>query len=220
MPFSLKRGYLYLVVFLFLFTGCVREERPAFLSPHISERLKSLLVLPFDYYCPTESSLPFYCPVKGIVPGEILPQAKENMQSLLKEALLTQLGQRYEFRFLEERDYEALLEKVLEQKLPPKEAVKYFAKETGTQGVLYGKIFRYKERKGTSWSVEEPASVAFVLILYDGLTGEILWQRAFDETQKPLSENILNLSLYGKIKWLSARELAERGLKHLLKTFP
>jgi len=220
MPFSLKRPFLYLTVFLFLLTGCAKEEKPTFLSPHISERLKSILVLPFDYYCPTESPLPFYCPVKGIVPGEILPQAKEEMKSLLKEALLTQIGPRYEFRFLDEKDYEVLLEKVLEQKLSSKEAVKYFAKETGTQGVLYGKIFRYKERKGASWSVEEPASVAFVLILYDGATGEILWQKAFDETQKPLSENLLNLPLYGKIKWLTARELAERGLKHLLKTFP
>ncbi|MCS7149718.1 MAG: hypothetical protein N2Z40_06015 [Caldimicrobium sp.] len=216
---SFIRKCVLLILVIIGLTGCgvspgIREY-PA--TP--IEKLKTILVLPFDYHCPTESPLPFYCPVAGVIPGEIEPYAKDVMNELLRKEL-EPIFLRHNFLFLSQNDYETLLEEALSVAKTSKDLVSYFSKKTETQAILYGKIFRFKQRRGSSWAVESPASVAFTLVLYDGQTGKILWQRTFDETQKPLSENILNLPLYGKIKWLTAEELAERGLKSLLRTFP
>jgi hypothetical protein len=102
----------------------------------------------------------------------------------------------------------------------PKKIIKNFCQKTNTQALLYGRIYRFKQREGSSFAIKEPASVAFVLVLYDGASAQILWTGYFDETQKPLSENILNLRIYKKLKWLTAEELAENGLDFVLKTFP
>lgn len=211
-------GLLGVIIFFSLFQ-CAPSEKPQPLPPRVSEKLKSLVVLPLDYYCPTETALPFYCPVQGIIPGEIELNAKEIMNQLLKRELAKYSG-KYQFLFLSQNEFETLLEEGLSVAKSSSELVRFIAEKTGAQGVLYGKIFRFKERRGSSWSVEEPASVAFALFLYEGDTGRILWQGTFDETQKPLSENLLNLPLYGKIKWLTVEELAERGLQKVLKTFP
>lgn len=211
-------SFLLGIIFSFLL-GCAPAERPQTLPPALSKTLKTIVVLPFDYYCPTETPIPFYCPVTGIVPGEIEPSAREVMNELLKVALIP-LQDRYTFIFLSQNEYETLLEEGLSLAKTSEALVRYITQKTEAQGLLYGKIFRFKQRKGSSWSVDTPASVSFTLVLYEGETGRILWQRTFDETQKPLSENILNLPLYGKIKWLTAEELAERGLKNILKTFP
>lgn len=215
-----KLKSIFCLIFVLFFLGaCGVPDRTTHLPSAIAERVKAILVLPFDVHCPTESPLPFYCPVTGIVPGEIEPQAKEILSSLLRKEL-EPLTTRYSFLVLSQNDYETLLEEALSQSKDHSSLIRFFAEKTGTQAILYGKVFRFKERKGSSWSVVEPASVAFTLILYDGQSGRILWQRTFDETQKPLSEDLLRLPLYGKIKWLSAEELAQRGMMNLLKSFP
>jgi hypothetical protein len=57
--------------------------------------------------------------------------------------------------------------------------------------------------------------VAFVLDLVDVRRGDIIWSARFDETQKPLSENILALGDITKrgVKWLSAEQLTAEGVR-------
>lgn len=214
-----KRTFTIVVLLTLILFSCGAKERDIYPSLYISERVRNILVLPFDYYCPTERGLSFYCPVTNVIPGEIEGKAKEILDNLIKKELLS-LNVKYTFYFLTPGDYEILLEEALEKNKTHQGLVRFFTEKTNTQAILYGKIFRFKDRKGSGWSVSEPASVSFSLTLYNGEDGKILWQRVFDETQKPLSENVLNLPLYGKIKWLTAEELAERGLKNLLKSFP
>ncbi|MDA8162387.1 MAG: hypothetical protein M0022_05710 [Desulfobacteraceae bacterium] len=92
--------------------------------------------------------------------------------------------------------------------------IQSFGKELGADAVLYGKLFRFDERVGSAYSAQRPASVAFTLHLIRTSDGAILWHYDFDETQKPLTENILNTRLYRKsgLKWLTAEELAKYGL--------
>jgi hypothetical protein len=81
--------------------------------------------------------------------------------------------------------------------------------------VLVGRMQRYRERVGDEWGAKSPASVAFVLDLIDVRRGDVIWSARFDETQKPLSENIFalgNVSQRG-IGWLSADQLVQEGVK-------
>jgi hypothetical protein len=63
--------------------------------------------------------------------------------------------------------------------------------------------------------VKSPASVAFVLELWDVKRGDSIWSARFDETQKPLSENLFALGQVGSrgVRWLTAEELAREGVK-------
>ena len=81
--------------------------------------------------------------------------------------------------------------------------------------VIVGRIQRYRERVGDEWGAKSPASVAFVLDLIDVRRGDVIWSSRFDETQKSLSENIFAIGEVGQrgIRWLSAAQLAQEGVK-------
>jgi len=78
------------------------------------------------------------------------------------------------------------------------------------------------ERVGGKYSVDLPASVAFDMHLIRVADGRLLWNEHFDETQRPLSENLFQLGsfLQRKARWITANEMAVSGLKDILKTFP
>jgi hypothetical protein len=84
--------------------------------------------------------------------------------------------------------------------------------------VMVGRVQRYQERVGNELGVKSPASVAFVLELIDLRRGDVIWFARFDETQRPLSENILAIGDIGQrgIKWLTADQLMQAGVKKAL----
>ncbi|MFH1980235.1 MAG: hypothetical protein ABIL58_00175 [Pseudomonadota bacterium] len=83
-------------------------------------------------------------------------------------------------------------------------------------GVLVCFIYRYRERVGSRYASEEPASVAFDLTLLRTVDGRIMWTGRFDETQRALSENLLEINKFMKRKgWISAADLAAAGLDDL-----
>lgn len=81
--------------------------------------------------------------------------------------------------------------------------------------VITGRILRYRERVGEEWGAKSPASVAFILDLWDVRRGDLIWSARFDETQKPLSENIFALGEFAQrgARWLTVDELALEGIK-------
>jgi hypothetical protein len=106
--------------------------------------------------------------------------------------------------------------------LPERQLQIETAKSLGAQRVLISHVYRFRERIGGRLSAEQPASVAFGLHLLDVTTGEKIWEGHVDETQIPLSENLLNLRqfLNRKASWITADELAREGLEELFRTFP
>ncbi len=180
--------------------------------------LKSIAVLPFEAACPGGERGYFVCPVKGPLKGVIQPEARKTMDQLLREELAGKPG----FRFVPVEEFETLWAEALAQAQNPttSEIVKALGQELRVEGLLYGKIFRFKERQGGALGVRAPASVAFALVLFRTQDGAIVWKGWFDETQKPLSENIFKFRLYRGFRWLTARELAAKGLEQVLADFP
>jgi hypothetical protein len=87
---------------------------------------------------------------------------------------------------------------------------------------VLGYLYRFRERKGESFAVEQPASVAFEIHLIRVEDGALVWRGAFDRTQGSLMEDLLQISSFYREKgrWVTAEELAAGGLKEVLKTFP
>jgi hypothetical protein len=81
--------------------------------------------------------------------------------------------------------------------------------------VITGRVLRFRDRIGDEWGAKSPASVTFILELVDVRRGDVVWSARFDETQKPLSENIFALGEISQrgIRWLTADQLMEEGIK-------
>jgi hypothetical protein len=106
--------------------------------------------------------------------------------------------------------------------MPERDLLLQMGRKLDADAVVSGKIFRFRKRVGTSYAVDTPASVAFSMYLLRVLDGQMIWAGSFDETQKPLSENLLHISTWAKrgARFLTAEELAHSGLTKVMATFP
>jgi hypothetical protein len=91
-----------------------------------------------------------------------------------------------------------------------------------TDAVIAGNIYRFRERIGTQYSVDSPASVAFDIHLIRVADGHLLWRGHFNETQRSLFEDLFLIGTFlrRKARWITAQEMAMSGLEDVLKTFP
>jgi len=88
------------------------------------------------------------------------------------------------------------------------------ARKVGANLAVVGILTRYRERAGTDWSVQQPASVAYEARLVRASDGATLDTAAFDYTQQTLTSNLLDLPrfLRGGGRWVTARELLDGAL--------
>lgn len=88
--------------------------------------------------------------------------------------------------------------------------------------VVAGNVYRYKERRGSSFGAEQPASVSIDIHLLDGRSGELLWEADYKESQSPLSDNVGSLGLIVQrgAKFLTASELASWAVEQIIERFP
>lgn len=104
----------------------------------------------------------------------------------------------------------------------PVEILQEVGKAFAADVVLTGNLYRWREREGTDYGVNRPASVAFDLHLVRPADGAILWKARFDKTQRSLSENLFDVATFvkGKGRWMTAETLAKIGLQKLLAEMP
>lgn len=186
------------------------------ISDAIAEEKPRLAIVPF--FIEKEA----FCPVCKTVfqRGGMLPGAQNTLTKLLYqkmegtgmfkiiplERVEENLSQR-ERRIFEER---------------PKTTAMDMGKGLGGDFVSIGFIFRFEERIGSSVGVERPASVGFDIHLLRLKDGKEVWRGWMDETQRPLSENLLKIGSFFRRKahWLTAEELASVGMDEALRRFP
>lgn len=124
------------------------------------------------------------------------------------------------FKVVQERQCVSFLNAMLsvDVKASQLKLIQNFGAELGADAVLYTKLLRYRERVGSNYSVQTPASVAFSMVLIRVSDGAVLWRHGYDETQQPLSENLFKAGFYREtgMRWLTAAELADYGIKKAL----
>jgi hypothetical protein len=207
------RGFL----FLFFLFGML-------LTPGFEGRTEtkpSLVILPFLVERVEDPEKGVLCPVcKGIRrSGEIVPGS----QNTLTELLYTKMESNGPFQIIPHKIVEEILlpfEKSMEEK-PVVASIK-MGNKLNADFVLITNLFRFEERIGSSLGVERPASVSFDLHLFRLRDEKMVWMGKFDETQKPLSENLLKIKSFIRRKgsWLMAAELASVGLDEMLGKLP
>lgn len=163
------------------------------------------------------------CPICGkvFVTGEVA----EDADNMLTEQLFILLKDRKDIHLIPASQSQGVVSDLLsedQKRLSERDLLVETGRVLKADWVLSGNIFRFRERVGGKYSVDLPASVAFDIHLIRVADGRLLWNDHFDETQRPLSENLFQLGsfLQRKARWITANDMAVSGLKNILKTFP
>jgi hypothetical protein len=104
----------------------------------------------------------------------------------------------------------------------PRTAADLAAAKFGATAIMIGQVSRYRERQGEKFGSTGAASVAFNATIYATDPVQRVWSSKFDETQRALSEHIVNARRYpgGGTRWLTAAELAQWGANSAVATLP
>ena len=156
------------------------------------------------------------------VPGEIRPAGRlaPGAGRAVTAQIYRVLAERTEFRFVPDLTALDALENPEVERAPnPVERARALGKLVEAEGVIFGTVSRFEERVGTQYGATQPASVSFELGLLEVANGEVRWRGSFDQTQQPLSSNLLNFWMFwrGGPRWFTARELAGLGVERLVE---
>jgi hypothetical protein len=162
------------------------------------------------------------CPVCQLYydPAVLAPDCDKDLTRFFQQALEQKYGDLVIPQALVARTYAGItLDEIRDTPLSVSLKV---GKLLGAKFMAVGSVWKYRDRVGGDRAASSPASVAFALHLVEVPTGKILWSKSFVQTQRSLSENILNAKAFFDqgAKWLTADELASYGVKELLKDFP
>lgn len=192
-------------------------------KPDTSTGIHSVLVFPFKRVSPAQKGeTGVRCPLSGAVfsTGEVIPGATRTMT----RHLLRFLKERTKYQLIPPEQAEGVRSQLLSKDIGAQERLMLIeiGGILGVDAILVGHIYRYRERIGTAYSVDTPASVALDLHFIRVVDGTFIWHGRFDETQTSLSEDCLKIFSFIKRrgKWLTADELAGAGLAEVLETFP
>jgi hypothetical protein len=197
-----------------LLEGCGVEYVRGAPSPDFYDYpIKKVAVLPF---------LPQSIPAEDRIP--VARQVAEGSMDLLTKIFIEQLGLTGRYQIVAPEQIDAALKTT-----PPDKSgtmttglAQAIGKTVKADAVIIGRVQRFIERVGGEVGIERPASVGFVVTMIGVGDGRTLWSGEYYETQKTLSEDVNTLPLFIKRggKWLTARELAEYGMKEMIKTLP
>ncbi len=188
----------------------------------MAEPKPRLAILPFLAGGVEDTEKGAVCPVcKGVYrKGNLPPGSRDALTRLLYQ----KIEARGTFTVVPmeavDKAFDPLDRKVVEQKPIP--SALQVGKELNADFVFVGFLFRFEERVGSPMGVEKPASVAFDLHLFRLRDERMVWMGKFDETQRPLSEDLTKIGSFLRrgAQWLTAEELAGAGMEDMLKRLP
>ena len=190
--------------------------------PLKAETKFSLAILPFIIERVEDRTKGAVCPICGGLygKGNVLAGSQIYLTRLLQEKMEA-MGT---FKLLPpEKVEEALSESDRRQfDLNPMRSSIRLGQTLDVDFIFVGFLFRFEQRVGSSIGVDKPASVGFDVHLIRLKDRKMVWTGKFDETQRPLSENLLKMGSFvrRKASWLTAEELSSVGMDEMLTRFP
>jgi len=190
--------------------------------PLEAETKFSLAILPFIIERVEDRARGAVCPICGGLygKGNVLAGSQIYLTRLLQEKMEA-MGT---FKLLPpEKVEEALSESDRRQfDLNPMRSSIRLGQTLDVDFIFVGFLFRFEQRVGSSIGVDKPASVGFDVHLIRLKDRKMVWTGKFDETQRPLSENLLKMGSFvrRKASWLTAEELSSVGMDEMLTRFP
>ena len=153
-------------------------------------------------------------------PEGLLPRSTQILTEYLQEALQKRYGDRVVPLAKVRGVYEGLPGR--QKGDTPRTVAQELGKALQANVMVVGTVWRYRERVGGAGGVQSPTAVAFAIYLVDVARGKMVWTGKFVESPQSLADNILEVRPFVKrgARWLSADQLAQYGVKEVLKDFP
>ncbi len=186
-----------------LLAGCGLVRR----GPRIEEHIGLIAVMPIERAEPASAT-----------PQEGVPRLAAGAERVVTAEIYRVLSSSSKWRFVPDLTVTQALPKI-EATGPLASRARALGKAVNAEGVLFGAVSRYRERVGTEYGSREPAAVGFTLQLLSVASGKIVWTGSFDETQQPLSSNLLNWWQFwrGGPRWFTAEEFTHLGVERVLE---
>jgi hypothetical protein len=187
-----------------------------------AETKPSLAILPFFIQRGEDPGKGAPCPIcKGVVlRGEIVPGSQNTLTRLLQQ----KIDSTGTFKVLPLEKVEEAFSQIKRRQfeLKPLRSFIHLGKTLDMDFIFIGILFRFEERIGSHIGAEKPASVGFDVHLIRLKDEKMVWAGKFDETQRPLSENLLKMGSFvrRKASWLTAEELSSVGMDEMLMRLP
>lgn len=189
----------------------------------VSFEVQRIGVMPFfkgSYGSDITSSI--NCPVCELTfnPDDLAPGCDRTLTGFAQDLLQVRYGEKVIPTVDVMRAYRQMPKD--EFKDTPLDLTQRLGKTLSANAMIVGAVWKYRDRRGGTRAVQSPASVAFAVHFVEVETGNVLWSKAFAETQRSLSENILKApDFFARgARWLTADELARFGMKEIFKDFP
>ncbi len=218
MKMVLRRKWLWSLFFFIYTLGLVI----LWVDEARAEAKPSLAIFPFFIERVEDPARGAVCPIcRGVYrQGDILPGSQNTLTRLLQEKIEA-VGA---FKILPSEKVEDALSKSDRRQfgIKPLRSFIQVGKTLNVDFIFVGVLFRFEERIGSHIGAEKPASVGFDVHLIRLKDEKVVWIGKFDETQRPLSENLLKMGAFvrRKASWLTAEELSSVGMDEMLKRFP
>ena len=191
-------------------------------APLRAETKFSLAIMPFIIERVEDRSRGAVCPVCGGLYGR--GNISSGSQLYLTRILHEKMEAIETFKLLPQEKVEEAFSQIDGRQfdLNPMRSSIRLGKTLGVDFIFVGFLFRFEQRVGSSIGVDKPASVGFDVHLIRLKDGKVVWTGKFDETQRPLSENLLKMGSFMRRKahWLTAEELSSVGMDEMLTRFP
>ncbi len=100
--------------------------------------------------------------------------------------------------------------------------VAMIGQKVNCDGVLITTVKRFKQREGSEFAADSPASTEFQMVLRHSQNGSVLWSTDFRETQDSFFANIFSFTKMQSrgFKWISVEQLMEQGITQRLGECP
>jgi len=224
-----KKGGLFLWMLalagLLVYGGCHSQKTPASYDMHTAMPINKVVVDGFHAAMP-QGMQPDVVrdPLSGTAfMAEPVPQ---NVANRMTDILYNRVAAEKGYGLVSPDQAKLVLSSIIRSDknvaISPIEILQEVGNTFKADAVLTGYIYRWREREGTDYAVNRPASVAFDLHLISPAEGTTLWKAKFDETQRSLLENVFDVSTFfeSKGKWLTVEKLAMLGLQKMLAEMP
>ena len=212
------------ICLLFLWS-CQKEIKPSAYPSRLNQEIQKVVVVGFRAAM-TKGSGPDLVqnPITGtsFLAEPINEDAVKEMSQMLTDKLMA----RKEWQLVPPGQARGVLASIIAKDRNMELTYLQMLQTVGTtfaaDAVLAGYIYRWRNRVGSDYGANSPASVSFDLILVRPSDGAVLWRRHFDKTQQSLFADLFDFDTYVKSsgKWLTAQQLADLGLEKLIREMP
>ena len=224
-----KKGGLFLWLLalagLLIYGGCHSQKTPVSIETHTATPINKVVVDGFHPAMP-----------QGVQPDIIrdplsgtafmAEQVSQNVANRMTDILYNRVVAEKGYELVSPDQAKLVFSNIIRSDkdvaISPIEILQEVGNTFKADAVLTGYIYRWREREGTDYAVNRPASVAFDLHLISPAEGTMLWKAKFDKTQRSLLENVFDVSTFmeSKGRWMTVEKLAMLGLQKMLAEMP